>query len=298
MNNSMSLLEFQRKFDSEEACIQAIFNARWPNGFRCPKCGHDDGYRLKTRRSMQCTSCRRQTSITSGTLFERSKTPLLNWFWLIFLMSQDKGGISAVRTAELLEMHYATVWFMMHKIRVAMSYRLEGRTLSGLVEIDDAFFGGVCKGKQGRSMSNKKQVCVVVERLQGHAGDAALIVLADATGSELARAVGSVVEPMTHIRTDGFHVNSVLHGLGKLKMTTVAKNYSEQGPVEHADRVISLAKRYLLGTYHQYCARRHLQRFLNEYAFRFNRRYHWSQLFSRTLAAAALSPPVQYAALS
>lgn len=298
MNNSMSLLEFQKKFASEEACVQAVFDARWPKGFRCPKCGHDDGYRLSTRRSMQCTSCRRQTSITSGTLFERSKTPLLKWFWLIFLMSQDKGGISAVRTAELLEMHYATVWFMMHKVRVAMSQRLEGRTLSGLVEIDDAYFGGVCKGKRGRSATEKKQVCVVVERLMGHAGDAALIVLADASGTEFSRAVRSVVEPMTHIRTDGYPTNSVLHGLGKLNMDTVGKNYSEHGPLEHADRVISLAKRYLLGTYHQYCARRHLQRFLNEYAFRFNRRYHWSELFSRTLAAAALSPPVQYAALS
>lgn len=299
MNSSMTLLAFQRKFRTEEDCLQAIFDARWPHGFLCPKCEHDLGYRLSQRRSIQCAACRRQTSITSGTLFERSKVPLQKWFWLIYLMSQDKGGISTVRAAELLEMHYATVWFMMHKLRVAMGNRLEGRMLSGLVEIDDAFFGGKTKGKSGRGATGKLNVVVIVERLNRCAGDAALIVLADQSGETFQAAVQSVVEPMTHIRTDGYPTNSVLHGIaGRLNMDTIGRNYSEHGPLENVDRVISLAKRYLLGTYHQYCSRAHLQRFLNEYAFRFNRRYHWSELFSRTLAAAALNPPVRHAALS
>lgn len=299
MNNSMTLIEFQREYRTEEDCIQAIFQARWPRGFNCPKCGHDFGYRLSQRRSIQCASCRRQTSITSGTLFERSKVPLQKWFWLIYLMSQDKGGISSTRAAELLEMHYATVWFMMHKLRVAMGNRLVGRTLSGLVEIDDAFFGGKTKGKVGRGAAGKLNVVVIVERLDRHAGDAALVVLPDQSGEAFLQSVESVVEPMTHVRTDGYSTNSMLHGLaGELNMTKIGKDYSEHGPLENVDRVISLAKRYLLGTYHQYCSRVHLQRFLNEFAFRFNRRYQWSQLFSRTLAAAAPNPPVQYAALS
>ena len=299
MNSSISLLSFQKRFNTEESCLQAVFDSRWPKGFVCPKCGHDEGYRLSQRRSMQCASCRRQTSITSGTLFERSKIPLLNWFWLMYLMSQDKGGISATRAAELLDMHYTTVWFMMHKLRVAMSYRIEGRTLSGCVEIDEAFFGGRSHGKRGRNLDSKKSVVVIVERLNRHAGDAALIVLRDQSGPVFLEAVKSVLEPMSHIRTDGYSTNSVLHGLaGKLNMDTIGKNYEEHGPLENVDRVISLAKRYLLGTYHQYCSRTHLQRFLNEFTFRFNRRYHWSELFSRTLAAGALSPPVRYAALS
>lgn len=299
MNSSMTLMSFQRKYRTDEDCLQAIFEARWPRGFLCPKCGHDFGYRLSQRRSIQCAACRKQTSITSGTLFERSKVPLQKWFWLIYLMSQDKGGISTVRAAELLEMHYATVWFMMHKLRVAMGNRLDGRTLSGLVEIDDAFFGGKTKGKTGRGANGKLNVVVIVERLNRHAGDAALIVLPDQLGDTLKAAVEKVLEPMTHIRTDGLPKNSSLHGLaGKLNMDTIGRNYSEHGPLKNADRVISLAKRYLLGTYHQYCSRAHLQRFLNEFSFRFNRRYHWSQLFSRTLAAAALNPPVRYAALS
>jgi transposase-like protein len=168
-----------------------------------------------------------------------------------------------------------------------------------LVEIDDAFFGGRSKGKSGRGAHGKLNVVVIVERLNRRAGDAALLVLPDQSGAAFLKAVKSVVEPMTHIRTDAYPTNSILHALaGKLNMDKIGKIYSEHGPLENVDRVISLAKRYLLGTYHQYCSRAHLQRFLNEFAFRFNRRYHWSQLFSRTLAAAALNPPVRYAALS
>lgn len=294
----LSLLEFQRRYNSQEACLQAIAEARWPRGFICPHCQHNDGYRLSKRRAIQCTLCRRQTSITAGTLFHKSKTPLISWFWLIFLMSQDKGGISTKRAAALLDLHYSTAWFMMHKLREAMAVRQNGHLLSGLVEIDEAHLGGKAKGKRAGG-TNKKQVCVVVERLNRQAGDAVLIVLPDRSGEALKTAVASVLEPMTHIRTDGLPKNSVLHGLAaKLNMDTIGKNYDEQGALENVDRVISLLRRFLMGTYHQYCSRAHLQRFLNEFAFRFNRRYKWSELFDRTLSAAALCPPVQYAAIS
>lgn len=294
-----SLIDFQRMFASEEACLQAIFDARWPKGFICPNCEHDFGYRLSKRRAIQCASCRRQTSITAGTVFHKTKIPLRMWFWLIFLMTQDKGGISTLRAANLLCMHYTTVWFIMHKLREAMEDRLQGPLLSGLVEVDDAFVGGKIKlGKRGRARNNKRQICVMVERLNRKAGDAAIVVLPNSLGETYVAAVESHLEPMTHVRTDGLHLNSVLHGrVGKLNMTKIDRNY-EQGALENVDRVISLVKRYLLGTYHQYCSRAHLQRFLNEFCYRFNRRYQWYQLASRLVAACALCPPIQYAAIS
>ena len=293
---SMTLLQFQTLYPDEETCIQAIFQSKWPRGYICPYCQHNDGYRLAGRRTMQCLLCKRQSSITSRTLFEDSKVSLTAWFWLVFLMSQDKGGISTKRAAALLGMHYTTVWNMMHKIRFAMGNRQENQLLSGLVEIDDAYFGGKSKGKFGRALSNKKQVCVITERLNSKAGDAALVVLSDPSGDTFQSTVESKVEPMTHIRTDGFPTNSVLHEIaGRLNMNTIGKNYSEHGPLENVDRVISLAKRFLIGTYHQYCSRAHLLAFLNEFTFRFNRRYYWCQLFSRTLHACALCPPVLYA---
>jgi len=213
-------------------------------------------------------------------------------------MSQDKGDISTKRAAALLDMHYSTVWFMMHKLRQAMAAKQNGHLLSGLVEIDEAHLGEIAKGKCAGG-TNKKQVCVVVERLNRQAGDALLIVLPDRSGEALKKAVESVLEPMKHIRTDGLAKNSRLHGLAaKLNMNTIGKNYDEHGALENVDRVISLLRRFLLGTYHQYCSRAHLERFLNVFSFRFSRRYKWAELFDRILSAAALSPPVQYAAIS
>lgn len=218
-----NLLEFQQRYSSDESCLEAISRARWPRGFACPKCGHDQGTRLNKRRAIQCANCRRQTSITAGTIFHKTKVPLRCWFWLIFLMTQDKGGISTMRAADLLGMHYTTVWNLMHKLRIAMADRLDGALLSGYVEIDDAFFGGKSRKKRGRG-TNKKQVCVIVERLNRKAGDAAMIVMASPRGDDYRTAVESRLEPMTHIRTDGFSANSVLHGVsGQLNMTNIPK---------------------------------------------------------------------------
>jgi hypothetical protein len=197
-----------------------------------------------------------------------------------------------------LGMHYATVWFMMHKLREAMADRLEGPLLAGYVEIDDAFFGGKARGKRGRAAGGKKEVCVMVEQLNRKAGDAAMIVLSNQGGETFVETVEAHLEPMTHIRTDGLPTNSMLHGrVGKLNMKKIGDNY-EQGSLENVDRVISLAKRYLLGTYHQYCSRAHLQRFLNEFCYRFKRRYEWWQLASRLVSACALHEPIPYAAIS
>ena len=293
-----TLLEFQRQFNSQEACLEAIFKARWPKGFVCPHCAHSDGTRLSKRRAIQCCHCRKQTSITAGTVFHKTKIPLQTWFWLIFLVTQDKGGISTMRAANLLGMHYTTVWNLMHKLRISMEDRLEGPLLSGYVEIDDAFFGGRSRKKRGRGASNKKQVCVMVERLNRKAGDAAMIVLPSHDAPTYRQAVESHLEPMTHVRTDGYSLNSVLHGVaGKLNMNNIPP-LGDHGPLENVDRVMSLAKRCLLGTYHQYCSRAHLQRFLNEFCYRFNRRYTWYQLACRLVSACALHPPIAYAAIS
>jgi len=213
-------------------------------------------------------------------------------------MSQDKGGISTMRASELLGMHYTTVWNMMHKIREAMAVKVEREMLSGFVEIDDAFYGGRTKGKAGRALNNKRQVVVMVERLERGAGDVAMVMLHNQSGNAFKQAVLGHVEPMTHIRTDGYSYNSMLHGLGRLNMEKIGGVYCKEGPLKNVDTVISLSKRFLLGTYHQYCARAHLPRFLTEYIFRFNRRYEWCQLFSRLAAACALCPPVPYAAIS
>ena len=118
----LTLPQFLMRFNSEEACLQAVFDARWPRGFVCPNCQHNGGHRLSGRRTVQCASCRRQTSITSGTLFHRSHLPLMKWFLLIYLLAHDKGGGSTLRLSKQLGMHYATTWFAVQKIRFAMCF--------------------------------------------------------------------------------------------------------------------------------------------------------------------------------
>lgn len=301
-DENLNFFEFQKRYSSEEACLESISKARWPKGFRCPKCGHDDGYKLSKRRAFQCTSCRRQTSITAGTVFEKTRLPLKHWFWIIFFVAQDKGSGSATRISKLLGMHYATVWFILQKLRVAMAKRDEGIMLSGFIEIDDAFFGGRSKGKTGRGALGKKQVIVMVEREGPYAGNASITAIDKLNYESIKATVGARVEPMQHFRSDGCgsYVGIINMGEGhRLKIGKVPKELQDK-ELPNVNLVISLAKRYLLGTYHQYCAapRHHFQRYLDEYCFRFNRRHRWYQLASRLLKTCALHPPIQYAALS
>lgn len=140
--------EFARRFGTEEACLQALFESRWPRGYVCPSCGHNDGYRLSDGRRVECCVCHSQRSITSGTIFQKSKTPLVIWFAIIYEIAHDKGGASVLRLAKRLGMHYDTVWNIVAKIRKAMGTRDQNLTLAGYIELDEAFFGGRSKVKK------------------------------------------------------------------------------------------------------------------------------------------------------
>lgn len=299
-DQNLNFFEFQQRYPSEEACLEAIFKARWPKGFICPRCGHDDGVRVSKRRAYQCSSCRRQTSITAGTVFEKSRLPLKNWFWIIFFVTQDKGSASALRLSRLLGMHYATVWFILHKLRIAMANRDQNITLAGFIEIDDASFGGVSKGKTGRGALGKKQVIVMVEREGAYAGSASMTVVDRVVYDTVKKTVAAKVDPMQHFRSDGWLPYLGIKNLGQGHKLTIGKIPKELQDQElgKVNLVISLAKRLLIGTHHQYCSRRHLQRYLNEFCFKFNRRHRWYQLASRLLNACVKQAPIPYAAIS
>ncbi|SCW81904.1 Transposase zinc-ribbon domain-containing protein, partial [Paenibacillus tianmuensis] len=147
----MTLKRFQEKFHSDDACREHLFQIRWTNGFCCPKCEHTAFYFLETRKLYQCTRCKHQASVTAGTIMHKSHTPLLTWFWAIFLVAHDKRGVSAVFLSRELEISYPTAWLLLHKIRKAMGDRDAHYQLAGLVELDDAFFGAPTEGgKRGR----------------------------------------------------------------------------------------------------------------------------------------------------
>jgi transposase-like protein len=156
--HGMSLPEFLRAFATETGCAQAVMAARWPNGFECPKCGEEAHCVISVdfRPLFQCNGCRRQTSVTAGTLFAGTKLPLTTWFLALYLISQAKTGLSALSLKRQLGVSYRTAWLVHHKIMCAMAEREDAHQLTNVVQIDDAYLGGeLSGGTAGRGSENK-----------------------------------------------------------------------------------------------------------------------------------------------
>lgn len=313
-----TLLDFQKRFPDDEACIEYLEKLRWPNTFICPNCGHDDGYRLAHRRLMQCASCRHQTSATAGTIFHKTRTPLLIWFWMVYLMAQDKGGVSMLKLSRDLGMHYDTVWNLVHKIRTAMATRDHGISLAGFIELDEAIIGSEARKAAGpeaegevrprkkrlgrrstaRTPHGKTQceAIVMVERENMSAGNVVIKVVKSTTRDEIRDLVEERVEPAQWFKADGnqshWVVKSMGHRLDCWPMT--GEESCEELPIVH--RVISLIKRWLLGRLHG-VSDRYLQCFLDEFCFRFNRKNSERPIYDSLLKACALGHPVTYAEL-
>ena len=136
---SITFEEFRTRFSTEESCRAELFRLRFPNGFVCPKCGCTEYYPVRGRNTFQCRACRRQTSVTAGTVMHRTHLPLTAWFWAIYLCATDKRGISAVQLSRTLNICYESAWYLLHRIRCAMAQRDENYALSGIVEMDDGY---------------------------------------------------------------------------------------------------------------------------------------------------------------
>lgn len=304
---NLTLPQFQTKFATEEACLQAVFDARWPRGFICPYCDHNDGNRIPTRRTIQCCLCRRQTSITSNTLFHKSRTPLALWFLIIYFVAHDKGGASALRLSKQLGMHYTTVWFIIQKIRFAMAYREENLTLAGYIEMDEAFFGGrnrskgtpAAKGKHKPPSYNKRRVLVLVESEGRQAGNLVMKVIESNEYHDLKPIIANKVEsdPPGHwFRTDGWGSHHVVMALGhQLKMGHIPQ-ISLDKELRCVSLAISHAKQFFKGTFHHFC-KVHIQRYLDEFCYRWNRRHLERQMASHLLTACILHSAVGYSAV-
>ena len=323
MLEPMNAIEFQDRFQTEEDCLAYIEKMRWPQGFICPNCSHDFGYRLSQRRVIQCAVCRKQTSVTAGTIFHKTRTPLRHWFWMIFQMGQDKGGASSVRLAKQLGGFQSTVWNQLQKLRHAMERRDERISLAGFIELDEAIIGPQARktgrqkdddddnkkgprpkrlgrlGPKGTTRKTQTEVVVMVEREKAKAGNLAMHVVYKTTRDDLREAVQLHVEDNRQsFKTDAIQSHFVLksmgHDLSALPLSNSPASIQEL-PLVH--RAISLLKRFLLGTYHGVSAR-YLPRYLSEFAFRWNRRDKEETLWSSLLRAACFALPMQYAELS
>ena len=294
--------EFLAWFRTDEDCLDYLEWLRWPGGFACPHCGNAGGWRLADGRA-ECGDCSRRTSVTAGTIFDKTRTPLTVWFHACWLFATAKDGISAQYLQRSLEIgSYQRAWAMLHRLRSALVRPGRGR-LTGTVEVDKTFIGGEEHGLRGGRQPGKKVltgIAVEVSEPKG-IGRCRMAVLADASGASLRPFVAGSVEPGSRVITDGWVGYNGLAARGydheRRNQKAAARRGEDPGellPAVH--RVASLCKRWLLGTHQGKVAPAHLPAYLNEFTFRFNRRHSRSRgmVFYRVLELAAGHDPVRY----
>lgn len=195
--------QFIEAFPDEEACRAYLFSRRWPNGFACPRCGGRKHYYVSTRDLHECAYCRYQASVTAGTIMEKTHTPLKAWFWLIFLMANQKTGVSTIGAAKMVGITYKRAWFISHKIRAAMRDRDSHYKLIGLIELDESYFGAKKGGKRGRGAEGKRPVLVGVSLAEDRPVHAFMQVLERVNHLEISSGVRQTIELGSSVKTDG-----------------------------------------------------------------------------------------------
>jgi transposase-like protein len=270
----INLIQYHQQFPDENSCRAYLERLKWPDGFRCSRCGHKHGYRLKTRTLIECAGCGYQESLTAGTVMDNSKKPLQFWFLAIFLMMSSKGGIAAKELQRKLGLgSYQTAWTWLHKLRGLVSQ--QGKApLHGLVEVDEAYVGGEREGARGRQRENKALIGVAVENRGQRIGRIRLEVVTDAGGESLKDFVERRISAGSMVHTDGWHGYKGLTGKGYIHWREVISHSDKKATnvFSHVHLVISLLKRWILGTHQGGTSKKHLQKYLDEFVFRFNRR--------------------------
>jgi len=284
---TLSLLQFQKRFGTEKACQKHLFRLRWPEGFRCPRCEHREAYSHRTRHLYHCKACGYQASLTAGTVFHKTRTPLTKWFWLIWLMGRQKSGISMLSLQRMLEIKsYKTVWTMGHKIRKALADRDAHYKLAGLMEMDDTYFGAPKPGKRGRGAAGKAKVVVAVETPQDKPRFAAMRLVPRVSGEEIQALVRERLVKEVVVKTDGWQGYSVLDDPPRRRHEWLVPGSGKEAvkvlPWVHT--LIANIKGNIRGVHHG-VSQKHLPRYLAEFCYRFNRRFWEPQMFNRMLHA-------------
>jgi transposase-like protein len=299
MYRQINFFQFQKMFSTELKCWKYLVKKRWPHGFICPRCGRQRAYYLAHRNLFQCQGCHYQTSVTANTIFHKTRTPLKKWFWAIYLVATHKNGIAARHIHRQLNIRFKTAWTMVHKIRQAMKKGNEQYLLKGLIEMDDSYFGGrAVSGKVGRGSGHKRIVLTAVEVPDNKKPRfAALKTLQDLSAKELESCLHKLVDPHQIVKTDGYSSYKILPNIGHFHYPKVLKEKSiiqEHLPWVHI--LISNVKNALRATFHGVSAK-HLQRYLDEFTYRFNRRFSDSNIFDQLLTTCVYSKTITFAEL-
>jgi transposase-like protein len=286
-------MEFERWFVSEKSCLDYLYRIRWPGGFQCPRCQCIKAW-IVSRGLIRCSRCDHQTSVTAETVFEGTRKPLQMWFRALWHVTNQKHGVSALGLQRALGLgSYNTAWAWMHKLRHAMVRPGRDR-LRGVVEVDETYVGGERPGRKGRQMAGRALVLVAAQEDGERIGRIRLVRVPDATIKSLHTAIVQSVEPGSTIRTDDWPSYRSLPTQGYPHQTirTFMAPLGED-PLPLVGRVASLLKRWLLGTHQGAVHPSHLDYYLDEFTFRFNRRTSHARgmLFYRLLQQAVAVEP-------
>lgn len=296
-----SAAEFEERFVTEQACRDFLFAQRWPDGWRCRRCAAAVGW-CNRRGLIECGACGYQASLTAGTVFHRSRKPLRLWFKAILLMVTQKNGVSARSLQSMLGLSYPTAWTWLHKLRLVMAGRPRDG-LAGVVEADEAYVGGHRAGQRGRRQGggNKSLVVVSVEERHGAMGRLRLQAVPDHGRQSLAGTVRRQVREGSVVRTDGLDGYTPLAAAGYVhRPEAIGKDRARAVTLlPRVHHVISLLRRWLLGTHQGAVRAKHLPGYLAEFEFRFNRRRaaHRTLLFESLIALAVGAPATTYRGL-
>jgi len=268
-----SEFEFDQRFHSNKACREYLAKMKWPEGFRCSHCGHQH-YWESARDLYICTRCERPHSLTARTVMHSTKKPLTYWFKAMWWFTTRKSGVNAVNLKDLLGFgSYQTAWTWLHKLR-RCTIRHQRERLSGLVEVDEFYMGGQQPGKRGRGANGKSIIIAAVEKKDGcKIGRIRLQVIPDCSGATLDRFIQTNVEPGSVVVTDGWKGYSSLDTKVYDHKPIIASHTDDKSSVlPGVHLVASLVKRLMMGTFQGRFAPSHLQSYMDEYVFRFNRR--------------------------
>ena len=294
----LSEAEFRAAFGTEEQCRAALEKLRWPHGFTCPACGHGGHAWLAGRGLHQCNRCKRQVSLTAGTIFHATKLPLTTWFLAIHLVATAKNGISSIELGRRLGVKQSNAWAMKQKIMQVMLAREAAKPLQGRVELDDAYLGGERSGgKRGRGAAGKTPFVAAVETTpERRPRKLKLLPVKGFRKKEVKRLVAKHLASTSRLVTDGLHCWTAAAEAG-LEHTAIVtgsgKRAAQWSPFKWVNTTLGNVKAAITGTY-RYVSPEHAGRYLASFAWRFNRRFQLTSLIPRLVHSAVRTAPLPY----
>jgi len=290
------LLELFHDYGTEEQCTQALFQWKWPEGFVCPECGTKRFCTLKCRKVYQCNHCHHQTSLTSGTIFSSTKLPLSQWFLAIHLITQSKMGMSALELKRQVGVSYNTAWSMKQKVMQVMKERDDKKPLSGVIQLDDVYWGGeLHDGSRGRGSKNKTPfVAAVSLNEEGHPVAMNMNVVKGFRLTEISRWAQLHLEPGSTVVSDGLAYFSAVKDADCNHVAIVTGGGPQSVAKEEfawVNTMIGNVKNAITGTYHAINPK-HLPRYLAEFCYRYNRRFQLEDMLPRFAYIAMRTPPM------